>query len=61
LDRDLLDLVRRDLIRGAVVELGGARGFVRGDLLGVFERAAVFEVGGNAGRAEAVATDGRCT
>jgi hypothetical protein len=52
LDLYLLDLVECDLVAGAAVELGGARAFVRGHRLGVFERAAALEVGGNAGRAE---------
>jgi hypothetical protein len=28
-DRDPLDLIQRDLVAGAVIELGGARAFVR--------------------------------
>ena len=44
-NRNSFHLVERDLVAGAVVELGGARAFVRGHELGVFERAAGFEVG----------------
>jgi hypothetical protein len=43
---DPLYLVERDLIAGAVVELGGARAFVHGHGLGVFERVAGLEIGG---------------
>jgi hypothetical protein len=46
LDRDLFDFVDRDAVAGAVVELGGPRAFVHGELLSLFERAAIFEVGG---------------
>ena len=52
-----LDLVERDLVAGAVVELGRARRLVRRDLLRVLQRAAVLEVGGDAGGAEGVAAD----
>jgi hypothetical protein len=48
LDLFLLDLVECDLVAGAAVELGGARAFVRDHRLGVFERAAALEVGGDA-------------
>jgi hypothetical protein len=54
---DLLDLVERDLVAGAVVELGRARALVRGHRLGVFERAAALEVGGDAGCPEYVAAE----
>src|SRR5258708_2441818 len=57
LNRDALDLVERDLIAGAVVKLRGARAFVRGHGLSVFERAAGLEIGGDAGRAEHVAAE----
>jgi len=56
-DGNALDLVERDLVRGAIVELGRARRLVSGDLLRVFQRTAVFEVGGDAGGAERVAAD----
>ena len=49
LNRNPLDLIEGDVIAGAVVELGGARAFVRRHELGVFQRAAGFEVGGDAG------------
>ena len=52
LDRNFLDVVGRDGVAGAVVEFGCPGAFVRGDLLGLVERAAIFEVGGDAGRAE---------
>ena len=51
-----MDLVEVDLVAGAVVELGGFWGFVVGDLLGVLDGAAAFEVGSDAGRPEGVAT-----
>jgi hypothetical protein len=57
LNRNALDLIERDLIAGAVVELGGARAFMRGHSLGVFERAAGLEIGGDAGRAEHMAAE----
>jgi hypothetical protein len=50
-------LVERDLIAGAVVELGGARALVRGHRLRVFERAAALEVGSDAGRPEHVTAE----
>ena len=53
-----LDLVERDLVAGAVVELGGAGGFVCRDHRGVFGGAAVLEVGGDAGGSESVAAGG---
>ncbi len=42
---DLLDFVEVDLVGGAVVELGCFRGLVVGDLLGMLDGAAAFEVG----------------
>jgi hypothetical protein len=42
--------VERDLIAGAIVELGGARTFVRGHRLGVLQRAAGFKKGDDARR-----------
>ena len=44
-----LDLIERDLVRRPVVEFGGSGGLVGGDGLGVFEGAAVLQVGGDAG------------
>src|SRR5271155_4546514 len=55
-DCDPLHLVERDLVTRAVVKLGGARAFVCGHGLGVLERAAGFEIGGDPGGAEDVAT-----
>ena len=57
--RDFFDFVERDGVAGAVVELGGPRAFVRGDLLSLFERPTVFEVGGDTGGSEGVVTN-RC-
>ena len=45
--RDLLDFVKRNSVAGAVVELGRPRAFMRGNLLLLFERCAVFEAGGD--------------
>ena len=36
LDQDPFDLVERDFVGGAVVELGGPWGFVAGDQLSIF-------------------------
>lgn len=58
-DHDALDLVQRDFVIGAVVELGGARGFVRSDSLGVFEGAAVKKERGDARGAKGVAANVR--
>jgi hypothetical protein len=55
LDRDALDFIERDFIAHAIIELGGARAFVRGHGLGVLERTADFETGGDAGRPEHMA------
>jgi hypothetical protein len=52
LDRDPLDFIERDLIAGTVIELGCARAFVGGHGLGVFQRAAGFQVGRDAGGPE---------
>jgi hypothetical protein len=59
LNRDPLHLVERDLVAGAIVELGGARTFMRGHGLSIFYSAAGFEIGGDARGAEAVIAD-RC-
>src|SRR5690349_16389315 len=45
-DQDPLNLVEGDLVARAVVELGRARRLVGSDRLGVFDGAAVAEVGG---------------
>ena len=58
LNCDPLDLVERDLVAGAVVELGGLGAGVVGDFLGLLERAAVLAVGGDAGGPEGVVADG---
>jgi hypothetical protein len=47
LNRDPLHLVERDLVARAVIELGRARTFVRGHGLGVLQRAAGFQIGGD--------------
>ena len=57
LNRDPLDLIKRDLIAGAIIELRGARAFVRRDGLRVLERPAVLEIGRDAGGAEGMAAD----
>jgi hypothetical protein len=56
-DRNTLDLIERDFVAGAIVELGGAWAFVRRHGLRIFERAARLEVGGDAGRPEHMATE----
>jgi hypothetical protein len=48
---------RSDLIVAPVVEPGGAGGFMAGHLLGDLELAAVLQIGGDAGGAEAVGAD----
>ena len=57
LDRNPLDLIARDLVAGAIVKLRRSRAFVRRHYLGVFERAAGFEIGGDPRRAESMAAD----
>ena len=52
LEANSLDLVLSETLFRPVVELGGARAFVHCHFLGVLERAAIGEIGGNAGRAE---------
>ena len=44
----LFDLIERDLVTPAVVELGRPRAFVRGHLLDMFEQPAVLEIDGDA-------------
>src|SRR5215469_6911571 len=58
LDFYSFDFIQRDLILGAIIELGGAGRLMRGDLLGMFERAAILQVCGNPGRAKSMATGG---
>jgi hypothetical protein len=55
--RDLLDLVERNGVIAPVVEAGCAGGFVASHLLRDFQLAAVLQVRGDAGGAEAVAAD----
>jgi hypothetical protein len=43
-NRNSLHLIQCDLVTRAVIEFGRARAFVRGHGLGVFERAAGFEI-----------------
>jgi hypothetical protein len=52
---DPFDLIERDLVVAAVVELGGAGALVRRHLLGVFEQPAIQEIDRYPGRAERVA------
>jgi len=55
LQNNALDLIERDLVVAAVVEHGRAGAFMRRHLLGVLEQAAVEQIDGDAGGAEAVA------
>jgi hypothetical protein len=52
-----LDLIDRNLVVGAVVEIGRLRAFVVSDLLGVLDGAADFEIGGNSGRPEGMVAE----
>jgi hypothetical protein len=54
---DPLDFVKVDLVAGAVIELGRLWRFVKRDGLGLFDRAAFFEIGRDAGGAESMAAD----
>jgi hypothetical protein len=54
---DSLDLVQRDFVAGAVVELGRARRLVSGYRLGVLDRAAIIQVRGDSGGTERVTAD----
>jgi hypothetical protein len=54
-----LDLVLSESFPGTVVKLGRARTFVRRHFLGMLERAAIGEIGGDPGRAEGVIADRR--
>ena len=49
--------IKRDLVAGAIVELGGARAFVRGHGLSILQSAAGFKIGGDPGCSESVAAD----
>jgi hypothetical protein len=59
LQSDPLDLLLVQPFPGAVIELRGARAFVRGHGLGVFECAAVGQIGGDFRRSERMAADRR--
>jgi hypothetical protein len=52
LQYDPLDLIERDLVVAAIIQLGGARALMRGHLLSIFQQAAVEKVDGDPGRAE---------
>ena len=56
-DCNPLHLIERDLVAGTVIELGRAWPLVRGHRLGVLQRAAGFEIGGDARGAEDIAAD----
>jgi hypothetical protein len=55
LKNDPLHLVECDLVVAAIVKFGCARALMRRHLLRVLEQAAVEQIDGDAGRAEAVA------
>src|SRR3954447_2907162 len=57
LDCDALDLVERNFIAAAFIELGRAPAFVGGPGLGVFEHAAGFEISRDPGCPENVAAE----
>jgi len=57
-DIDLHDLIEGDAILAPVVQLGGAGGGVCRHLPRLLQRAAVLEVGGDAGGSKRVAADG---
>jgi hypothetical protein len=57
LDRNLFDLIQRNLILPPIIEFGGVGRLVIGDLLRGFEGALVLEIGGYAGRTEGMAAD----
>jgi hypothetical protein len=57
LNHNSFDLIERDFVAGAIVELGRARAFVRGHGLRVFQRAPGFQIGSDARGAESVAAD----
>src|ERR1700722_15909069 len=56
-NRDPLDLIERNLIAGAIIELGRARAFVRRHRLSILQSAAGFKIGRDARGAKRVATD----
>ena len=57
LNRNPLDLIQRNLIAGAIIELGRTRAFMRCHGLRVFERAAGFEIGRDARSAKRMASN----
>ena len=57
-NQDSLDLIEAHVITSPVIEPRCARALVVGDFLGVFERAAVLQIGRDAGGSECVAPDG---
>jgi hypothetical protein len=57
LNYDPLDLIERDLIAGAIVELGRARTLVRRHKLSILQSAAVVEIGCDPRCAERVAAN----
>src|SRR3954454_22832198 len=59
LNHNPLDFVEGNLVAGAVIELGGLGRLVGGNLLGLLDGAAGFEVGGDAGGPERVAANPR--
>ena len=57
-DRNALDLIQRDFVGCAVIELGGAGRLMGRDCLSIFDRTAIFQVSGNPGRSKRVAAGG---
>ena len=57
LDGYSFDLIERNFVAGAVIELGGARAFVRGHGLRVLERPAGLEIRGDPCGAKSMAAD----
>ena len=55
LNPDPLDLIERDFVPRAVIELGGAWAFMRGHELDILQRAAGVHIGGDAGCLERMA------
>src|SRR5262249_25000162 len=56
---NLFDFVEVHLVSRSIVKLRGSRRLMGGDLLGVFERASVQQIGGDAGRSECMTADRR--
>jgi len=57
LNHDPLDLIEAELVAPAIIKLGGARRGVVRHRRGLLERAAVLEIGGDAGCPEAVVAE----